>query len=97
MYLKNNRLPACRFLLTGLFLASALLTTTVSADLLLSKAINESVPQSSTSPIDSVDFKIFLEDQSGSFSPSATTRISDGPAIMSIPTWPNTCRLAAAT
>ena len=67
--LKNNRLPTCGFLLTSLFLASALLPTTVSADLLLSKAINESVPQSGTSPIDSVDFKVFLEDQSGSFSP----------------------------
>ena len=29
--------------------------------------------------------------------PSAITRISDGPAIMSMPTLPNTWRLAAAT
>ena len=28
---------------------------------------------------------------------SATTSTSDGPAIMSMPTVPNTCRLAAAT
>ncbi|MNZ92268.1 hypothetical protein D3C78_1112880 [compost metagenome] len=28
--------------------------------------------------------------QSGSVWPSHTTRISEGPAIMSIPTWPNT-------
>ena len=35
--------------------------------------------------------------QSGSVSPSQTTRISDGPAIMSMPTVPNTSRLAAAT
>ena len=35
--------------------------------------------------------------QSGLFVPSATTRISDGPATMSIPTTPNTRRFAAAT
>ncbi len=35
--------------------------------------------------------------QPGSFSASATTRISDGPAIMSMPTVPKTWRLAAAT
>jgi hypothetical protein len=29
--------------------------------------------------------------------PSASTRISLGPAIMSMPTWPNTRRLALAT
>ena len=29
-------------------------------------------------------------DQSGSVWPSQTTRISEGPAIMSMPTWPNT-------
>ncbi len=28
--------------------------------------------------------------QSGSVWPSQTTRISEGPAIMSMPTWPNT-------
>ena len=33
----------------------------------------------------------------GSVWPSQTTRISDGPAIMSIPTLPNTWRLAVAT
>ncbi len=35
--------------------------------------------------------------QSGSVLPSQTTRISDGPAIMSMPTLPNTWRLASAT
>ena len=35
--------------------------------------------------------------QAGSLFPSATTRISLGPAIMSMATWPNTFRLAAAT
>ncbi|MCG3190681.1 MAG: hypothetical protein LKCHEGNO_03470 [Burkholderiaceae bacterium] len=35
--------------------------------------------------------------QSGSVLPSASTRISLGPAIMSIPTVPNTRRLALAT
>ncbi|MNK88996.1 hypothetical protein D3C87_1089890 [compost metagenome] len=35
--------------------------------------------------------------QSGSVVPSQITRISDGPAIMSMPTVPNTRRLAAAT
>ncbi|MNP32348.1 hypothetical protein D3C76_1255240 [compost metagenome] len=35
--------------------------------------------------------------QSGSVWPSHTTRISEGPAIMSMPTWPNTWRLAVAT
>ena len=35
--------------------------------------------------------------QSGSVVPSQMTRISDGPAIMSMPTVPNTRRLAAAT
>ena len=35
--------------------------------------------------------------QSGGVEPSPITRISEGPAIMSIPTWPNTWRLAAAT
>ncbi|MNG00722.1 hypothetical protein D3C84_836670 [compost metagenome] len=35
--------------------------------------------------------------QSGSVWPSQTTRISEGPAIMSMPTWPNTWRLAVAT
>ena len=35
--------------------------------------------------------------QSGSVRPSHTTRISEGPAIMSIPTVPKTIRLAAAT
>jgi hypothetical protein len=35
--------------------------------------------------------------QSGSAVPSAITRISDGPAIMSMPTCPKTRRLAAAT
>ena len=35
--------------------------------------------------------------QSGSVVPSHSTRISDGPAIMSMPTVPNTRRLAAAT
>src|SRR5690606_2376381 len=35
--------------------------------------------------------------QSGSVVPSHSTRISDGPAIMSMPTVPNTLRLASAT
>ena len=35
--------------------------------------------------------------QPGSLALSATTRISEGPAIMSIPTVPKTSRLAAAT
>ena len=35
--------------------------------------------------------------QSGSLSPSAMTSTSDGPAIESMPTRPNTCRFAAAT
>ena len=35
--------------------------------------------------------------QSGSVLPSHTMRISDGPATMSMPTTPNTRRLAAAT
>ncbi len=35
--------------------------------------------------------------QSGFAVASATTRISDGPATMSMPTRPNTRRLAAAT
>jgi histidinol dehydrogenase len=35
--------------------------------------------------------------QSGLFAPSAITRISDGPAMESMPTMPNTSRLAAAT
>ena len=35
--------------------------------------------------------------QAGSLLPSASTRISDGPAIMSMPTLPNTLRLAVAT
>ena len=35
--------------------------------------------------------------QAGSFSLSAITRISDGPAMRSMPTWPNTIFLAAAT
>ena len=35
--------------------------------------------------------------QRGSVVPSHSTRISDGPAIMSMPTVPNTRRLAAAT
>jgi hypothetical protein len=35
--------------------------------------------------------------QSGGVLPSASTRISLGPAIMSMPTWPNTRRLALAT
>src|SRR6476661_4599211 len=35
--------------------------------------------------------------QAGSLSLSAMTTTSDGPAIMSMPTWPNTWRLAAAT
>ena len=35
--------------------------------------------------------------QSGGTEPSDTTRISDGPAIMSMPTVPNTRRLASAT
>ncbi len=34
---------------------------------------------------------------SGSAEESATTTTSDGPAIMSMPTWPKTRRLAAAT
>ena len=33
----------------------------------------------------------------GGVLPSASTRISLGPAIMSMPTWPNTRRLALAT
>lgn len=33
----------------------------------------------------------------GSLLPSASTRISLGPAIMSMATWPNTFRLAVAT
>jgi hypothetical protein len=35
--------------------------------------------------------------QSAGVLPSASTRISLGPAIMSMPTWPNTRRLALAT
>ena len=35
--------------------------------------------------------------QSGGVVPSASTRISLGPAIMSMPTWPKTRRLALAT
>ena len=35
--------------------------------------------------------------QAGSFPRSATTSTSEGPAIMSMPTCPNTCRFAAAT
>ena len=35
--------------------------------------------------------------QAGSLSLSAMTTTSDGPAIMSMPTWPKTWRLAAAT
>ena len=35
--------------------------------------------------------------QAGSLAPSATTRISDGPAMESMPTRPKTSRLAAAT
>ena len=35
--------------------------------------------------------------QAGSLPPSESTRISLGPAIMSMPTWPNTLRLAVAT
>ena len=35
--------------------------------------------------------------QSAGVEPSPITRISQGPAIMSMPTWPNTWRLAAAT
>ena len=38
-----------------------------------------------------------MASHSGSVPPSETTRISEGPAIMSIPTWPNTARLAVAT
>ena len=40
---------------------------------------------------------IDMMDQSGGVLPSANTKISLGPAIMSIPTVPNTRRLAAAT
>src|SRR3546814_17420460 len=35
--------------------------------------------------------------QAGSLYPSATTSISDGPEIITIPTVPKTCRFAAAT
>ena len=37
------------------------------------------------------------ETQAGLAERSAITSTSEGPAIMSMPTWPNTCRLAAAT
>ena len=43
----------------------ALLPMPVLAGLLHTESINETVPLYSTSPIDSVDFKIFLEDSAG--------------------------------
>ena len=66
MHFKKNELFArCTFPLALLALCS-FLPTTACGGLLLTKAISESVPQYSASPIDSVDFKIFLQDNSGS-------------------------------
>ena len=51
--------------LFALCLWVALLPAPAQAGLLHSEAINETVPLYSASPIDSVDFKIFLEDSAG--------------------------------
>ena len=51
--------------LFGAFLWVALLPELAQAGLLHSEAISESVPLYSGNPIDSVDFKIFLEDSAG--------------------------------
>ena len=61
---KKEFLARCTFPLALLALCS-FLPTTACGGLLLTKAISESVPQYSASPIDSVDFKIFLQDNAG--------------------------------
>ncbi|MEK6269682.1 MAG: hypothetical protein N2B57_02895 [Planctomycetales bacterium] len=65
VYFKNKEFLARFPLRLTLLLFVALLPSHARGGLLLTEAINESVPQYSVSPIDSVDFKIFLQDSAG--------------------------------
>jgi hypothetical protein len=65
VYFKNKDFLTRFPLPLTLLLFVGLLPSHARAGLLLTKAINESVPQYSASPIDSVDFKIFLQDNAG--------------------------------